>query len=204
MMDESPNYVAPQHYIPGPVGAPPPPQRPRGFIIAAAVMMSAAALIGAAVAVVVAGSARNDVSPPASSSASPSPSSTAAESFIFNRESDKQWCRTMRPFLAERIDMMPSAVIDHGPNGAEFQRYSTWVNSWAERTKESLDALVRSQGSGWLDRAGRQLVDRTLAVNLVVHDEFWTPDARYIFNDAAEGGNPITGYCRQLGEPVFP
>ncbi|WP_079608912.1 hypothetical protein [Mycobacteroides abscessus] len=166
--------------------------------------MSAAALIGAAAAVFVAGSARKDVAPPVvASSASASPSTTA-ESFIFNRESDKQWCRAMRPLLAETIDMMPAAVIDHGPNGAEFQRYSAWVNGWAERTKESLDTLVRSQGPGWLDRAGRQLVDRTLAVNLVVHDEFWTPDARYIFNDSAEIGNPINGYCRQLGEPVVP
>lgn len=202
-MDGASNYVAPQPYnMTVPVGAPPPPQRPRGLVIVAA-LMSAAALIGAAVAVFVAESARKDVSPPASSSSSPSSSSTA-ESFIFNRESDKQWCRTMRPFLAETIDMMPAAVIDRGPNGTEFQRYSAWVNSWAERTKESLDALVRSQGSGWLDRAGRQLVDRTLAVNLVVHDEFWTPDARYIFNDSAEIGNPINGYCRQLGEPVVP
>lgn len=190
--------------MPGPVGALPPSQRPHGLVIAAAVM-SAAALIGAAAAVFVAGSARKDVAPPiVASSASASPS-TAAESFIFNRESDKQWCRAMRPLLAETIDMMPAAVIDHGPNGAEFQRYSAWVNGWAERTKESLDTLVRSQGGpGWLDRAGRQLVDRTLAVNLVVHDEFWTPDARYIFNDSAEIGNPINGYCRQLGEPVVP
>lgn len=200
-MDGSPNYVAPQYYPPGPVGVPP-PQRQRGLTVAAAVM-SAAALIGAVVAIFVAGSARNDVSPPAASSTSVAAPATA-ESFIFNRDSDKQWCRTMRPLLAERIDTMPSAVIDHGPNGAEFQRYSAWVNGWADRTKGSLDTLVRTQGSGWLDRAARQLVDRTVAVNLVVHDEFWTPDARYIFNDAAEAGNPITGYCRALGEPVFP
>ncbi len=200
-MDGPPNYVAPQYYPPGPVGAPT-PQRQRGLVVAAAVM-SAAALIGAVAAIFVAGSARKDDSPPTASSASPS-SSTEAESFIFNRDSDKQWCRTMRPFLAETIDMMPSAVIDHGPNGAEFQRYSAWVNGWADRTKGSLDTLVRAQGSGWLDRAGRRMIDRTVAVNLVVHDEFWTADARYIFNDSAEVGNPINGYCRQLGEPVFP
>lgn len=99
---------------------------------------------------------------------------------------------------------MPSAVIDHGPNGVDFQRYSAWVNGWADRIKGSLDATVRSQGSGWLDRAGRRLIDRTVAVNLIAHDEFWTADARYVFNDAAETGNPVMGYCRQLGEPVFP
>ncbi|MBE5413476.1 Uncharacterised protein [Mycobacteroides abscessus subsp. abscessus] len=200
-MDGSPNYVAPQHYMPGPAGSPPPP-RQRGLVVAAAVM-SAAALIGAVAAVFIAGSARKDVSPPAASSTSPSGSATV-ESFIFNKESDKQWCRTMRPLLAETIDMMPSAVIDHGPTGAEFQRYSSWVNGWADRTKGSLDTLVRAQGSGWLDRAGRRMIDRTVAVNLVVHDEFWTADARYIFNDSAEVGNPINGYCRQLGEPVVP
>lgn len=200
-MDRSSNYVAPQYSPPSPVGAPPAQHR-RGLAVAAAVM-SAAALIGAVVAIFVAGSARNDVSPPAASSTSAAAPATA-ESFIFNRDSDKQWCRTMRPLLAETIDMMPSAVIDHGPNGAEFQRYSAWVNGWAARTKESLDGLVRAQGSGWLDRAGRRMIDRTVAVNLVVHDEFWTADARYIFNDSAEVGNPINGYCRQLGEPVVP
>lgn len=200
-MDGPPNYVAPQYSPPSPVGAPP-AQHQRGLAVAAAVM-SAAALIGAVVAIFVAGSARNDVSPPVASSTSAAAPATA-ESFIFNRDSDKQWCRTMRPLLAETIDMMPSAVIDHGPNGAEFQRYSAWVNGWATRTKESLDGLVRAQGSGWLDRAGRRMIDRTVAVNLVVHDEFWTADARYIFNDSAEVGNPINGYCRQLGEPVVP
>lgn len=198
-MDGSPNYVAPQYYLPGPVGSPPP--RRQGLVVAAAVM-SAAALIGAVLAIFVAESARKDVSSPVTSVASPP--SVTTESFIFNKDSDKQWCRTMRPLLAETIDMMPSAVIDHGPNGAEFQRYSAWVDGWAARAKASLDGLVGLQGSGWLDRAGREIIDRTLAVNLVVHDEFWTADARYIFNDSAEAANPVMGYCRQLGEPVVP
>ncbi|SKW97409.1 Uncharacterised protein [Mycobacteroides abscessus subsp. abscessus] len=42
----------------------------------------------------------------------------------------------MRPLLAETIDMMPSAVIDHGPTGAEFQRYSSWVNGLGRKVQD--------------------------------------------------------------------
>ncbi|SIB95245.1 Uncharacterised protein [Mycobacteroides abscessus subsp. abscessus] len=137
--------------------------------------------------------------------ATPTPPPAADKPFMFSTDTDKQWCISMRPLLVESLEMTPGSVVENGPEGAEFQRYSGWVTGWAERMTAAMNAAA-AQGSanGWLDRTGRRMVDLTTSILFIQRDSGWTGVARYEFNDAAATGTTVNAYCRSIGEPVRP
>lgn len=137
--------------------------------------------------------------------AAPPPAPAAAQPFMFSEDIDKQWCISMRPLRAENMDMTPAAVIDNGPSGIEYQKFAAWVPGWAERMTAALNkAADNGSKDGWLDRTARREVDLTVAVSVVKHDQWWTADTSWVFNDAAHTGTTINAYCRSIGEPVRP
>ncbi len=137
--------------------------------------------------------------------AAPPPAPAAAKPFMFSTNTDKQWCVAMRPLRSENMDMTPAAVIDNGPSGAEYQKFSAWVTGWSERMTAALNkAAENGSKDGWLDRTARREVDLTVAVGVIKTDQWWTADASWVFNDAAHTGTTINAYCRSIGEPVRP
>ena len=183
----------------GPMQAPSRPQ-PRNFwsIVAAAAGVFGLVLGGVALIIAL---IKPSPEPTALAPAVPPP----APAFMFSTEQDKQWCATMRPLLAESLDMTPSTVIGHGPDGIEYQRFSAWVRGWAERMNSTMnDVAAKGSANSWLDRTGRRMTDLTTAVTLINHDGSWARVAGYEFNDAAATGTSINSYCRSIGEPVRP
>jgi hypothetical protein len=192
-MEGSPNFVAQQPYPP----IIPRVRHRRSWLGLSAVLMSAGALICAVVAVVIATVGRN-------SSASSAPALTTApssytSSFVFNKDADKRWCESLRPLLEEARTMSTAGVIDNGPTGDEFRRYSAWVIGWADRIISAMDTANKHGSAGsWLDRSGHRLVDFSVGVNVIKPDKWWTSDTRPVFNEAAEVGTTISSYCAQL------
>lgn len=133
---------------------------------------------------------------------SPPPVQPAAKPFMVSADADKQWCSSLRPLLQENLDMTPPGIIDAGPSGEEYVKYSAWVRGWADRMNSALNKTAEANGSGWLDRTGRRLTDLTLAVSFVNHDQWFKTDAGPVFNDAASVSTSIASYCRSVGEPV--
>lgn len=191
-----PGIPAPVGQVPGHLAQGPAPQRPSGrwwTVVAAASGVLGLALGVAALAVAV------SKPPPAETN---QPTLTRAQPQMFDAVADKQWCSTMRPLLAERMDMTPADVIGNGPSGAEYRKFAAWVGGWSERMTTAMNHPERNDG--WLDRSARRAVDMTVAVSFIKDDEWWTQDARYVFNDAAETSTTVNAYCRSLGEPVRP
>lgn len=139
-------------------------------------------------------------SPPA-----PAPAPAAAQPFMFSTDIDKQWCVALRPLLLESLEMTPGAVVENGPSGIEYQRFSAWAPGWAAEMTDAMNtAALKGSANGWLDRTGRRMVDLTTSILFIQPDSGWTSVARYEFNDAAATGTTVNAYCRSIGEPVRP
>lgn len=181
-------------------GVPPqPPRGPRNLLAIAGAVAGTAALVVSIIALVIT-VARSPSEAPAQS-----PSQPASKPFMFSTSADKQWCISMRPLLAESLEIATSAVMDNGPYGPEYQRFDSWVTGWADRmTSEMNGAAERGSANSWLDRSGRQKVDLTVGVKFIAHDQWWKSDAGDLYNRAASVGTSINAYCRSVGEPVNP
>lgn len=181
---------------PGYPGVPPPPRGPRNLLGIVGGIAGCLGLVLGVIALIVSLATRPSVSgPPPTAPQPPKP-------FMISDTTDKQWCAAMRPLLQENLEMTPSTVVDGGPDGAEYAKYSAWVRGWADRMTSSMNGLAESSGSGWLDRTGRRLVDLTISVSFVNHDQWFKTDAAPIFNEAAVVTTSIRSYCRSVGEPV--
>lgn len=185
---------------PGYAGAPPPPPRgPRNRLGLIGAVAGVIGLVLSVIALVVA------VTRPGSEASTPTPVPQASSPFIFSSATDQQWCVSMRPLLAESLEIATSAVMDNGPDGTEYQRFDSWVTGWANRmTSEMNTAAEKGSANSWLDRSGRQKVDLTVAVKFIAHDQWWKSDAGDLYNRAASIGTSINAYCRSIGEPVKP
>lgn len=177
-----------------PVPQLPAPRRPRNLFGVLGAVVGTVGLVCGVVALIV---TLTRPAPPA-----PTPAPTAAQPFMFSPEVDKQWCISMRPLLAERMDMTPAEVISNGPGGREYRNFASWVGGWSERMTTAMNQA--DHVGGGLDRTARRAVDMTVAVSFIKDDSWWNQDARYVFNDAAETSTTVNAYCRSVGEPVRP
>lgn len=186
--------TGPGYPVPPPTPA---PRRPRNILGILGAIGGTIGLICGVVALIVTLTRPEPAAPP--------PAPAAAEPFMFSTTTDKQWCVALRPLLVESLEMTPGSVVENGPEGAEFQRYSGWVNGWAERMTAAMNAAAaEGSANGWLDRTGRRMVDLTTSILFIQRDSGWTSVARYEFNDAAATGTTVNAYCRSIGEPVRP
>lgn len=180
-----------------PVSQIPAPRRPRNMLGVLGTIVGIVGLVCGVVALIVTLTRPSPAAPP--------PAPVAAQPFMFSEEIDRQWCISMRPLLLESLEMTPGAVVENGPSGIEYQKFSAWVPGWAEQMTDAMNAAaLKGSANGWLDRTGRRMVDLTTSIVFIQRDSGWTSVARYEFNDAAATGTTVNAYCRSIGEPVRP